>query len=157
MKNSLRIAFAVAAIATAAFCADNTLGTWKLNPAKSQTPAGQSKITSLIVVRETSGDAVKVVVKGEREDKSKIEAGYTTKYDGREVLVSGSGLPYDTVAVKQVDENTLTDVRRSRIGGTYKGTGRFEVSKDGKTATLTTKGTGADGKPFSGKSVYERQ
>jgi len=156
MKSILRTAVAIAAIAAGAFCADNTLGTWKLNPDKSKTPAGQSKITNLIVVREASGDGVKVTVKGEREDKSKIDAAYTAKYDGKDISVSGSGLPYDTVAIKQVDANTLTDVR-SKKGGTYKGTGRFAVSKDGKTATLTTKGTGADGKSFSGMTVYEKQ
>ena len=156
MKRTLRIAAAFAAIAACAFCADNTLGTWKLNPDKSKPAAGQSRITSLIAVREASGDAVKVTVKGEREDKSKIDVSYTTKYDGNEATLSGSGLPYDTIAVKQVDANTLTDVR-SKKGGTYKGTGRWVVSKDGKTATLTTKGTGADGKPFTGITVYEKQ
>jgi len=156
MKSSLRIGFAMAAIAVGAFCADNTLGTWKLNPDKSKAPAGQSRITSLTVVREASGDGVKVTVKGEREDKSKIDVSYTTKYDGKDVTVSGSGLPYDTVAIKQVDANTLSDVR-SKKGGVYKGTGRFVVSSGGKTATLTTKGTGADGKPFGATSVYDKQ
>jgi hypothetical protein len=156
MKRSLLIAVAMAAIAAGALCADNTLGTWKLNPDKSKPPAGQSRITSLTVVREASGDGVKVTVKGEREDKSSIDAAYTAKYDGKDVIVSGAGLPYDTLAIKQVDANTFTDVR-SKKGGSYKGTGRFVVSKDGKTATLTTKGTGADGKPFSGMTVYEKQ
>jgi hypothetical protein len=98
---------------------------------------------------------VKVTVKREREDKSKIDVSYTVKYDGKEVPVSGSGLVYDTIAVKQVDANTLTDVRFKK-DGKYKATGRFVVAKDGKTATLTTNGTGADGKPFSGVSVYEK-
>ena len=156
MKISLRIAFAMAAFGALAFCADNTLGTWKLNPEKSKPPAGQSRITSSTVVREASGDGVKVTVQGEREDKSKIDVSYTAKYDGKEVMVSGSGLPYDTIAIKQVNENTLTDIR-SKNGGTYKGTGRFVVSNGGKTATLTTKGTTADGKPFAGVSVYDKQ
>ena len=156
MKRTLRIAAAFAAIAACAFCADNTLGTWKLNPDKSKPAAGQSRITSLIAVREAAGDTVKVTVKGEREDKSKIDVSYTAKYDGKDVAVSGSGLPYDTLAIKQVDANTLTDVR-SKKGGTYKGSGRWVVSNGGKTSTLTTKGTGADGKPFGGTSVYEKQ
>src|SRR6267154_5585613 len=146
MKRSMRFAFAMAAIATVAFCADNTLGTWKLDPAKSKPAAGQSPIKSLTVVREAAGDGVKVTVTGEREDKSKIDVSYTAKYDGKEVMLSGSGLPYDMVALKQVDANTVSDVR-SKMGGPYKGTGRFVVSDGGKTATLTTKGTGADGKP----------
>jgi hypothetical protein len=156
MNSSLFTAFAMVALAAGAFCADNTLGTWKLNPEKSKPAAGQSKLTSLTVVRQASGDSVKVTVKGEREDKSKVDASYTAKYDGKDVTVSGSGLPYDTVAIKQVDANTLTDVR-SKKGGTYKATGRFSVSSDGKTATLTTKGTGADGKPFTGMTAYEKQ
>src|SRR5215471_14480106 len=110
MRSTLRIAVALAAIAAGAFCADNTLGTWKLNPVKSKTPTGQSRITSLTAVREVSGNGVKVTVNGEREDKSKIDASYTAKYDGKEVAVSGSGLPYDTIAIKQVDANTLADV-----------------------------------------------
>ena len=155
MKSSFRIAVAMSAIAVGAFCADNTLGTWKLNPDKSKPPAGRSRITSLTIVREASGDGVKVTGKGEREDKSPIDTSYTTKYDGKEVTISGTGLPYDTIAVKQVNANTLTDVRTKK-GGTYKGAGRFVVSKDGKTATLSTKGTGADGKPFTGMTVYEK-
>jgi len=99
MKISLRIAFAMAAFGALAFCADNTLGTWKLNPEKSKPPAGQSRITSSTVVREASGDGVKVTIQGEREDKSKIDVSYTAKYDGKEVMVSGSGLPYDTIAM----------------------------------------------------------
>ena len=156
MKTILRTALALALITAGAFCADNTLGTWKLNPGKSKPPAGQSRITSLTAVREASGDGVKVTVTGEREDKSKIDASYTAKYDGKEVSVSGSGLPYDTLTIKQVNANTLTDVR-SKKGGAYKGTGRWVVSNGGKTSTLTTKGTGADGKPFGGTSVYEKQ
>src|SRR3982751_3641139 len=83
MKSILRIALVMAAITVGAFCADNTLGTWKLNPDKSKPPAGQSKITSLILVREASGDGVRVTGKGEREDKSKIDISYTAKYDGK--------------------------------------------------------------------------
>jgi hypothetical protein len=155
-KRSLRIVCVMAAMAAVALCADNTLGTWKLNAAKSKAPAGQSPIKSLTVVREAAGDAVKVTVKGEREDKSKIDVAYTSKYDGKEVMLSGSGLPYDMVAVKQVDANTLTDTR-SKMGGSYKATGKFAVSGGGKTATLTVTGTGADGKPFSSSTAFDKQ
>jgi hypothetical protein len=156
MTSSLRIAVAWCAITAGAFCADNTLGTWKLIPEKTKTAAGQSRITSLTVIREASPGGVKVTGKGEREDQSKIDTTYTARYDGKEVNVSGSGLPYDTIAVKQVDANTLTDVR-SKKGGVYRGTGTWAVSNGGKTATLTIKGTGADGKPSNSVSVYEKQ
>ena len=156
MKNGLRIMIATVAMAAVAFCADNTLGTWKLNAAKSKAPAGQSPIKSLTVVRAAEGDAIKVSVKGDREDGSKIDVSYTAKYDGKPVTMSGSGLPYDTLALKQVDADTVTDIR-SKKGGKYKGTGKFAVSKDGKSATLSTKGAGADGKPFEGMTAYDKQ
>jgi hypothetical protein len=64
--------------------------------------------------------------------------------------------PYDTVAVKQVDANTLTDARK-KAGGKYQGTSRMVVSDAGKTLTTTTKGTNADGKAFTSIFVYEKQ
>ena len=154
--SSLRMMVAMAALAAVAFCADNTLGTWKMNAAKSKMPPGQSPIKSLTVVREAVGDAVKMTGKGEREDGTKIDVSYTAKYDGKAVSVAGSGLPYDTISVKQVYANTVTDTRMKK-GGKYKGTGTFAFSKDGKTATLSAKGTGADGKPFESVTAYDKQ
>ena len=156
MKSSLRMMMATVAMAAVAFCADNTLGTWKLNAAKSKPAAGVSPIKSLTVVRAAAGDAVNVSVKGEREDGTKIDVSYTAKYDGKPVTMSGSGLPYDTVALKQVDADTVTDIR-SKTGGKYKGAGKFAVSKDGKSATISTKGTGADGKAFEAMTAYDKQ
>ncbi len=131
-KRSLRTICAMAVFTAVAFSADNTLGTWKMNAAKSKFPAGQSPITNLTATREAVGDGVKTTVKGEREDKSKIDCTYTTKRDGKEVPVIGSGLPYDTVAIKVVDDNTITDVRTKK-GTPYKTTGKFVVSNGGKT------------------------
>ena len=155
MKSSLRMMMATVAMAAVAFCADNTLGTWKMDAAKSKAPAGQSPLKSLTAIREAAGDSVKVSVKGDREDGTKVDISYTAKYDGKAVSVSGSGLPYDTISLTMKDTNTVTDVR-SKKGGKYKGTGTFAVSKDGKTATLSTKGTGADGKPFEGVTAFDK-
>ena len=70
--------------------------------------------------------------------------------------VGGSGTPYDTMAVKQVDANTFT-YEAKKTGGKYQATGRLEVSKDRKTLTLTSKGTDADGKAMSLTLVTEKQ
>jgi hypothetical protein len=35
--------------------------------------------------------------------------------------------------------------------------GTITVSADGKSRTVTMNGTGADGKKFSGKAVYDKQ
>jgi hypothetical protein len=46
---------------------------------------------------------------------------YTAKYDGKNVQVSGNS-QYDTIAIKQVNANTLTDERK-KTSGSYKGRG----------------------------------
>jgi hypothetical protein len=77
-------------------------------------------------------------------------------YDGKPVSVTGEGLPWDTTALKQVNDNTITE-ERSKQGGKYHSTVRTVVSKDGKTMTSTTKGTDADGKAFTAVAVLEKQ
>ena len=156
MRKSLMIVFAMLATAAIAFAADNSIGTWKLDVAKSTQAAGVSPIKNLTVVRKAAPGGVETTVTGDRADGSRIDTRYTAKYDGKDVTLSGSGLPYDTVSLTQVDANTLTD-HRTKKGGSYNAKGRFVVSMDGKSAVLEVTGTGADGKPFTSKSVYAKQ
>ena len=157
MKRVLAITFAVFAMAAIAFGADNTLGTWKYNTAKSKTASGVSPITNATVTREAADGGVKIAVKGERVDGSKIDNITTAKYDGKEVAVMGTALgAWDTSAIKQVNANTVTE-ERSKKGGKYHSTVRFAVSGDGKTMTATTKGIGADGKAFTAVAVWDKQ
>jgi hypothetical protein len=55
-----------------------------------------------------------------------------------------------------VDANTISD-HRTKKGTPYNAIARLSVAKDGKTAELNVTGTGADGKPFTSKSVYTKQ
>lgn len=147
----------VCAIATvAAFGADNSLGTWKMNLAKSKYTPEPIPLKSYTVTREAAPGGVKVTILGERSDGAIINATYTAKYDGSATAVGGSGTPYDTMAVKQVDANTFT-FEAKKTGGKYQATGRQEVSKDRKTLTIMSKGTNADGKVMSLTLVTEKQ
>jgi hypothetical protein len=67
-----------------------------------------------------------------------------------------TGLGWDTTSIKQVDANTFT-TENKKTGGKYHTTGRTVISKDGKTMTITAKGTNEDGKPYSTTAVYEKQ
>src|SRR5215472_35394 len=147
------VAFAITSVA--ALGADNTLGTWKLNVAKSTYTPGPMPIKSLTVTREASDGGVKHTTKGERADGTAVNASYTAKYDGKDVQVSGNG-QYDTIAIKQVNANTLTDERK-KTSGPYKATGRTVVSNGGRTMTTTTKGINADGKEFTQILVFDKQ
>jgi hypothetical protein len=152
--NTVILALAITTVA--AFGADNTIGTWKLNVAKSKYTPAPFPLKSLTTVREASSGGVKVTNTGERSDGTMINATYTTKYDGTDASVTGTGSPYDTISIKQVNANTLTDERK-KTGGPYKATGRTVVSNGGKTMTTTVKGTNADNKQFTQVYVFDKQ
>jgi len=146
---------ALAITTVAAFGADNSIGTWKLNVEKSKYTPAPMPVKSLTITRDASDGGVKVTTTGERTD-GPLNASYTAKYDGTEVKVTGSNLTYDMIAIKQVNANTLTDERR-KVVGPYKATGRTVVSNGGKMMTTTTKGTNADGKQFTSVLVFDKQ
>jgi hypothetical protein len=109
MRTILTKAVITLAITTvAAFGADNSLGTWKLNVAKSKYTPAPMPVKSLTVTREAADGGVKQTTTGEQADGTAINASYTAKYDGKDVQVTGNA-PYDTIAIKQVNANTLTD------------------------------------------------
>lgn len=145
----------LAAAALTAFSADNTLGTWKLNVEKSKYTPAPMPVKSLTVTREAANGGVKQTTTGERADGTAINASYTAKYDGKDVQVSGNA-PYDMIAIKQVNANTVTDERK-KTGGPYKGTGRTVVSNGGNMMTTTVKGTNADGKQFAQTFILDKQ
>jgi hypothetical protein len=156
MKRVLGMIFAMLTIVAIALGADNTLGTWKFSAGKSKQAPGVSRITNLTVTREPTDGGAKISAKGERADGSKIENSYAPKYDVKEVAATGTGLTWDTVAIKQVSANTLTE-ERSKKGGRYHSTVREVVSPDGKTMTATARGTDANGKAFTAVAVFDKQ
>ena len=115
-----RTLLALALPAIAAFGADNSLGTWKLNVEKSKYAPAPMPLKSLTVTREAADGGVKVTNTGEQADGTAINSSYTAKYDGKDVQVTGNS-PYDTIAIKQVNANTLTDARK-KTGGPYQAT-----------------------------------
>ena len=156
MRNVLlKVIICLAITSIAMFGADNSIGTWKRNVEKSKSnPEVANPITSLTLVREAVEGGVKVTVTGQRKDGAAINASYTVKYDGKEYPVTGT--TWDTTSIKQVNANTFT-TENKKTGGKYHTTGRTVISKDGKTMTVTAKGTNEEGKPYSAKFIYEKQ
>jgi hypothetical protein len=156
MQNVLLKAFIGLAITSIAmFGADNSIGTWKRNVEKSTSkPPNPNPITSLTIVYEAVDGGVKSTVTGQRKDGTPISGGSTVKYDGKEYPATGA--PWDTVSVKQIDANTFTSETK-KTGGKWHVTGRTVISKDGKTMTLTSKGTNEEGQPYTAKAIYDKQ
>jgi hypothetical protein len=157
MRRMLGSVLAILAVtAIAALGADNSVGTWKINVTKSKYTPAPFPIKSLTSVREAAPGGVKVSNTGERADGSPINATYAAKYDGTSTAVTGTGSPYDTISLKQVNANTLT-YQAKQANGKYSASGRTVISSDGKTMTTKAKGTDTNGKPMTLTLVYEKQ
>jgi hypothetical protein len=155
MRRILSKTLLVSAItAIAAFGADNSLGTWKLNVEKSKYTPAPFPIKTLTTTREAADGGVKGTAVGEQANGTPINSTSSIKYDGKEYPVTGA--PWDTISVKQINANTFTSETKQK-NGKYHATGRTVISKDGKTMTTTTKGTNADGVAFAGTLVYDKQ
>jgi|SRR3954470_23250467 len=151
----VRTILGLAILSVGMFGADNTIGTWKRDMAKSKlTPLPANPIKSLTIVYQAMDGGVKVTATGERKDGTAINGSYAPKYDGKPVPATGT--TWDTTSMKQVDANTVT-FENIKTGGKYHVTGRTVVSKDGKTMTTTVKGTNEDGKPLAGTYIYDKQ
>ena len=134
------------------FAADVNMGTWKLNDAKSKLSPGARKNTSVVIA--AAGDGMKVTVDGIDANGTPVHDEWTGKFDGKDYPVTGDP-DTDTRAYKPVNDHTLAVTEKK--GGKVSLTGRVAYSADGKTRTLTTVETNANGTKTSDTSVYDRQ
>jgi hypothetical protein len=154
MMNTRIAVMAVAlsfAAATACFAANPHMGTWKLNEAKSKLIPGMGK--NMTVTYSEQKDKMKVTVDGVDKDGKPTHSVWVGMFDGKAYPVKGN-LPYNSVTYKVVNDRTydLTAMKDGKMVWT----GKSAVSADGKTRTVNLNGTGADGKKFSGKAVYDK-
>jgi hypothetical protein len=145
---AVAVSFAAAA---ACFAANPHIGSWKLNEAKSKMPAGMGKNTTVVYTEQK--DKITVTVDGVGKDGKPTHSVWVGKFDGKAYPVKGN-LPYNSVAYKMVNDRT-NDITTMKDGKLV-WSGRITVSADGKSRTVTINGTGADGKKFSGKAVYDK-
>ena len=139
------------AAATACFAASPHMGTWTLNEAKSKIPAGMYK-NSTAVYTEMK-DKMQLEVNGVDKDGKPTHGVWVGMADGKAYKTKGN-LAWDTAAYKVVNDHTyeITTMK----GGKVFSNGKSTVSADGKTRTVATEGTGADGKKFKSKTVYDK-
>ena len=139
--------------ALSAQAADPLVGTWKLNVAKSTYSPGPAP-KSLTAKIEAAGKGEKVTADGVRGDDTPIQVVYTAQYDGKDHPITGSPMA-DTVSLKRLDANTTerTDKKAGKVVQTL----TRKLSSDGKTMTVTIKGTDAEGRPINNLAVLEKQ
>ena len=127
------------------------MGTWKLNEAKSKF-AGKAR--NHTVVYEASGDQTKVTVDGVDESGNAVHNEWTGKFDGKEYPVTGDANA-DVRSYRKINKNTLS--LTGKKGGKTTLTGRIVISRGGKSRTVTTTTTNAQGKKVRNVAVYDRQ
>ena len=128
------------------------IGTWKLNEAKSKIASGMGK--NVTVVYAEMKDKMKVTVDGVDKDGKPTHGAWEGMADGKAYKTKGN-LAWDAAAYKVVNDRTyeITTMK----GGKVFSNGKSTVSADGKTRTVTTTGTDADGKKFKSKAVYDKE
>ena len=127
------------------------MGTWKINEAKSKF-AGKAR--NQTVVYEAAGDQIKITVDGVDENGGAVHHEWTGKFDGKDYPVTGDANS-DARSYLMINKNTLA--LTSKKGGKTTLTGRIVVSRDGKTRTVTTTATDAQGKKVTNVAVYDKQ
>jgi hypothetical protein len=143
----------VAVLATAQ-AKDPFVGTWKLNLAKSTySPGPPPKSTTSTYA--AAGQGYKVSVKTEPASGPVQQWSYTSNLDGKDAPISGNNPNADMVAAKRIDANTLEIVNKK--GDKVTTTQKNVVAADGKTRTVTTTGTDAQGQKMNSVAVYDKQ
>jgi len=137
---------------TLSFAENPSLGTWKLNEAKSKISPGAPKNTTVVI--EAAGDDIKVTVEGVDGKGQPAHNEWTGKFDGKDYPVTGDPTS-DTRAYKSINDHSqeLTAKKDGKVAIK----GKITVSADGKTRTVDGSATDPSGKKIQIKSVYDKQ
>ena len=127
------------------------MGTWKLNETKSKL-AGKARNNT--VTYEAAGDQIKVTVDGVDENGGAVHSEWTGKFDGKDYPVTGDANS-DVRSYRTINKHTLE--LTGKKGGKETLTGRIVISNDGKSRTVTTNATDAQGKKVTNVAVYDKQ
>ena len=133
--------------------ADPVIGTWTLNVAKSTFKPGPA-LKSGTVTFSASGKGVHVVADLVDGQGAATHTEYTGNYDGKDYPITG--LPtVDVVSLKRIDANSSerTDKKAGKVVQTY----HRQVAADGKTMTVTHKGTDDKGQAFTNVLLFEKK
>jgi len=145
---TISLVFVAAAMA---FADSPHMGTWKLNEAKSKL-SGKARNNTVIYAAE--GEQIKITVDGVDENGNAAHNEWTGKFDGKPYPVTGDSNA-DTRSYTQVDTRTLTF--KNEKNGKVTVEGSVVISGDGKSRTVTTTATNAEGKKVTNVAVYDKQ
>jgi hypothetical protein len=130
------------------------VGMWTADMATSKMSSGPALKSGTTKI-ELAGSGVKYMVDIAAVDGNAWHWEFTANYDGKDNPVTGNSPWGDVVALTQVDAKTVRTVNKK--DGKVLSTQMSVVSNDGKTRTVTTKGTNALGQTIEASTTYQRQ
>ncbi len=136
-----------------AFAADNWVGTWKLDAAKSTYSPGPAP-KSLTLKFEATPAGIKLISDGVDAQGKTTHGAYVSKFDGQDVSWAGNP-DADAASPKRINDNSYENIWKK--GGKVTVTAKAVVSADGKTLTITQTGTDSQGKTVNNIAVYNKQ
>jgi hypothetical protein len=148
---TLLITIFTCAFAFTASAADNPfVGSWELNLAESKRDPNMTKIQKQTIVYSTEGSGLKALVTIDGKP-----SGAPTIYDGKEHDRTSTTVGEYTKSKATAHSNSLETVltKDARVVRTRKNT----LSPDGRTMTVVTEGTAANGAKIHNVDVFERQ
>jgi hypothetical protein len=134
--------------------ADQFVGTYKLNPAKSAASGGQVPPDLTLTISEDGGNLL-IATSAKAADGSLIPSDVLTVPKAGGTVKAPQGASYDSTKVSRKDPNTIDVVAMQN--GKERTRVKFALSRDGKTLTRSFTSTNAKGLPVSGTSVLERE
>ena len=153
---ALGVVLGAGVVSLSAQGSDPRVGTWKLNVAKSQYSPGPAPQSLTVKVDPSGQGREKVTSEFVNADGTRTTVQYTeANFDGKDYPLTGSQFGADTVSLKRI--NRWTTERTDKKGSTVIQTLRRVVSQDGKTMTVTTKGTNTQGQAMNNVAVFEKQ
>ena len=149
---TLGVILAAAVAVLSAQGANLRIGTWHLNVAKSTYSPGPAPKSQVLTI-EAAAAGEKVTSESVSATGAKTVSVYTANYDGKPYPITVSEIA-DMVTLKRVDANTSerTDNKDGKAVQTF----IRVVSNDGKTMTVTIKGTNAQGQTVNNAVVFEK-
>ena len=145
---------AVLASASSASAADNWVGSWKLNVAKSKFVPGPAPQSQMIKFEPTADGGIKLTADGVNAEGKATHLEYAAKFDGTEVPWVGNPNA-DASAPKRIDANRYENLWKK--DGKVVVSVSATVSADGKTLTIIQRGKDANGQLMDMTEVFERQ
>jgi hypothetical protein len=141
------------AIVVAAQAADPLSGIWELNVTKTKFSPPSAGLKSQTRNYQVKGDREIAHHTGVDAQGQPVTVNFTITYDGKDHPYKGPD--WDALAVRRVDAYT-TSFTQSR-GGKVVLSGMRTVSKDGRTLTITSKGTNAKGEQLDHVMVFDKR